>query len=129
MPDSLRKRVLVVDDEAAIAHGVAMRLEASGYDVETAEDGEKGVDAARRGHPDVVLMDVRMPRMDGREALVTLRADQATADIPIIMLSASLRDQQEALRSGASFFLTKPYRCQELLAAIEHVLPPQISMP
>ncbi|MEZ6103992.1 MAG: response regulator [Pirellulaceae bacterium] len=117
-----RRTVLVVDDDHGIADGVRLRLRSAGYETLVASDGMDGIAAAIEHQPDVVLMDVRMPNMDGLAALETLRIDGQTRHIPVIMLSASLRDQETALEAGAQFFLTKPYRSHDLLAAIECAL-------
>lgn len=73
--------------------------------------------------PDAIVMDVRMPRMDGLTALAELKADPDTRDIPVVMLSASLPDQKEALDRGARFFLRKPYGGQALIEAVRSSLP------
>ncbi len=112
---------IVVDDDRGIVAGVKMRLAHAGYDVECAHDGIEGFEMIRSQHPDVALLDVRMPGRDGLEVLQQLRVDPETASIPVIMLSASLRDRNTAFESGAQFFLTKPYRSQDLLEALSSV--------
>jgi CheY-like chemotaxis protein len=114
--------VFIVDDDQEITYGVALRLRSAGYEARTAGDGAEGVPEIIASQPDVVLMDVRMPRVDGLAALEMLRADPRSRHIPIIMLSASLRDQETALEAGAHYFLTKPFRSRDLLTAIEVVL-------
>lgn len=114
-----RKSVLIVDDDEHITFGVARRLEAEGYVIFSATDGKQGFDMARQRRPDVVLLDVRMPTLDGLAALGRLRADQGTRDIPVIMLSASLSDQKKALDAGARFFVRKPYDRDKLLTAVD----------
>lgn len=114
--------VLIVDDDTAITFGATLRLEAEGYKTDVATDGDEGIEKAISGQPDAVLLDVRMPRLDGLTALKTLRDDPRTKHIPVIMLSASLRDKQTALEAGAQYFLTKPYRSQQVLAALNAVL-------
>lgn len=113
-----RKRVLVIDDEREIAQGACLRLKCAGYDTLTAADGQAGVDAAVTEQPDAILLDVRMPRMDGLTALGQLRLRADTRHIPVVMLSASLVDKPAALDSGARFFLTKPYDASTLIAAV-----------
>lgn len=112
-------RVLVVDDEADIREGVGRWLSACGYQTNFAVDGEAGVAAARETIPDAILLDVLMPRKGGLEALAELRARPATSQIPIVMLSASLRDEQRALDAGARFFVHKPYNGKKLVAAVK----------
>lgn len=104
-----RTKVLVVDDDAQTLMGTSLRLAHSGYEICTATDGDIGVQLAFSEQPDIVVMDVSMPRMNGLEALVRLREDNRTALIPVVMLSASLRDKQTALDAGARFFVSKPY--------------------
>ena len=116
MPE--RQHVLIVEDDAQLAFGVSCRLRAAGYDTQTADDGDTGISAAQAQLPDVILMDVMMPRMDGLTALRKLRADKRTRDVPVIMLSASLGDEHEALDAGARYFLKKPYTHEHLFAAV-----------
>lgn len=117
-----RLKALVVDDDKNIVAGVQMRLTHAGFDVLTAYDGIDGLAKIRSEHPDLVLLDVRMPGMDGLSVLQSLRADDSSQAPPVIMLSASLQDQQTALDAGAHYFLTKPYRSSDLLEAISSVL-------
>jgi CheY-like chemotaxis protein len=114
--------VLLVEDDRDVAFGASLRLRAAGYETLLAHDGREGIDVARRRHPAAILLDVRMPRMNGLIALDKLQHDQQTRDIPIVMLSASLVDQQAALDAGARYFLTKPYRPTSLLTAIGKVI-------
>jgi CheY-like chemotaxis protein len=116
------KSVLVVEDDRDVAFGTSMRLRSAGYETLIAHDGREGVDVAQRLHPSVILLDVRMPRMNGLAALDQLQRDQRTRDIPIVMLSASLIDQQAALDAGARFFLAKPYQAASLLTAVERAI-------
>ena len=117
-----QKRVLVVDDEMEVASALQSRLQASGYDVSTAHDGEAGVLAVTRTKPHAILLDVRMPKMDGLEALSQLKLNPATAATPVIILSASLHDKQQVLDCGASFFIQKPFQSSSILAALEAVM-------
>jgi CheY-like chemotaxis protein len=113
------KNILLVDDDREILRGASMRLKAAGYRTLSAQDGRDGVIAAIDHHPDAIVLDVRMPRMDGLSALRELRQREATRHIPVVMLSASLIDQKEALEGGARFFVRKPYQGQELIAAVQ----------
>ena len=116
------QNVLIVEDDAQLAFGVSCRLQAQGYATRTADDGDVGIAAAQAQLPDVILMDVMMPRMDGLTALRRLRADLRTRDVPVIMLSASLGDEHEALDAGARYFLKKPYSHEHLFAAVARVV-------
>lgn len=111
-------RVLVVDDEADIRDGVKRWLHAAGYTTQTACNGEEGVAMACSDSPQAILLDVRMPKKNGLEVLADLRADLKTSRIPVVMLSASLRDEQLALDAGAKYFIHKPYSGKNLVAAI-----------
>lgn len=117
-PIRIQPRVLLVDDDRDLIDAVSLRMRASGYETLTANDGRQAVASALSNHPDAIVMDVRMPMMDGLSALDALKRHGETRDIPIVMLSASLVDQQAALDYGARFFLKKPYHSQELVAAV-----------
>ena len=121
-PQSTQKRVLVVDDELEVAGALQSRLEASGYAVSTAHDGESGLLAVRNTKPHAILLDVRMPKMDGLAALSELKLNPMTASTPVIVLSASLHDKQQVLDCGASFFIQKPFQSTSVLAALEAVM-------
>jgi CheY-like chemotaxis protein len=114
--------VLVVDDDCEIVTAATLRLRAAGYITQTACDGESGVALAAEFLPDVILLDVRMPRKDGLSALKELKKRADTKDIPIVMLSASIVDQQAALDAGARFFLKKPYCGDTLVQAVTSAL-------
>ena len=115
-------RVLLVDDNWDVRTAASLRLSAVGYDTVTACDGEEAVASAVQHRPDVIVLDVRMPRMDGLQTLDRLRRQDATRNTPIVMLSASLRDQQTALDAGARFFVTKPYEGRALVAAVDSAI-------
>lgn len=115
-------RVLVVDDDRDIVESVSIRLRAVGYEVLVAFDGQQGVAMATSCQPDAIVLDVRMPKMDGMTALAKLKQHRATQDIPVVMLSASMCDEQAALLAGASFFVLKPYLPNYLLAALDSAI-------
>ena len=117
-----RKQLLIVDDEVEIISAMEARFTANGFDVATAFDGQSGIQLARKNQPDAILMDIRMPEIDGLHALNILKTDPSTAQIPIIMLSASLHDKKLALDSGACFFIQKPFDSKSILSALETVL-------
>ena len=120
MPDSMK--VLLVEDDEGIRFGTEMRLKLNGYTVTTAVDGRDGLDKVADCHPDVILMDIRMPGLDGLGALKQLKSNVATAAIPVIIASASPGDQTSALDLGANYFLRKPYANETLLDMIASVL-------
>ncbi len=118
----MNKLVLLVDDDANLVHASQLRLGHAGYEITSAYDGVEGLRKARELRPDAIVLDVRMPRMDGLSALAELRVDPATSEIPVVMVSASVRDQQRALDAGARCFLTKPYDGKKLLATVDAVV-------
>jgi diguanylate cyclase (GGDEF)-like protein len=121
--DPSRPRVLIVEDDEGAREALADVL-SDFYEVETARDGIEGVDAARLRRPDLVLMDIFMPRLDGFAALEALRADATTADVPVILVSGRGDDLTRAhsLDLGAIDFLQKPFSERELRARIDRTL-------
>lgn len=113
------KTVLVVDDDPDVAIGVSARLRAAGYKTITERDGVSGIATAAAQRPDAIVMDFRLPKKDGLSALEELRQGNETKNIPIVMLSACLGQQQNALDAGARYFLPKPYQGSTLLEAID----------
>lgn len=116
------KRILVVEDDPSIVLGLRMNLEAEGYSVDVAEDGEAGLLQARRGQADLIILDIMLPRLNGFEVLRQLRA--GGVHVPTIVLSA--RDAEldivMGLEFGAEDYVTKPFGIAELLARIKTVL-------
>jgi CheY-like chemotaxis protein len=112
--------VLVVDDQQANVRMVGALLTRSGYQVLPALGGQEGLEQARTQHPDVVLLDMRMPGMDGFEVMAQLRAQPETRELPVIFLTAD--DDREnlvrAFASGAVDYVTKPFVAEELLARV-----------
>ena len=127
MPDThatLRRTVLVADDSATVRALVGVELEAAGYDVVEAEHGARALEIVRAGGVDVVLLDVEMPVLDGHATIQQLKADPATADLPVVFLTARSEgdDIVEALRLGAQDYLRKPPSTAELLARVRAAL-------
>jgi DNA-binding response OmpR family regulator len=114
-------QVLVIDDEAPIRLLCRVNLEAAGMEVLEAEDGPSGLAAARAERPDVILLDVMMPGMDGWQVLEQLLDDEGTQDIPIIFLTAraELRDQARGLELGGVDYVTKPFNPIDLAPLID----------
>jgi two-component system, OmpR family, response regulator MprA len=117
-----RPRVLVVDDDRAVRDSLRRSLEFNGYEVVLAADGAEGLVAVGSQHPDVVVVDVMMPRLDGIETTRALRA--AGNDVPILVLTArdAVGDRVEGLDAGADDYLTKPFALEELLARLRALL-------
>ncbi len=110
-------KVLVVDDEPALARALAINLRAHGWEVVTAADGRSALDAAATEHPDVVVLDLGLPDMDGAEVIAGLRG---WTTVPIVVLSARQHgeDKVEALDLGADDYVTKPFAMNELMARL-----------
>jgi CheY-like chemotaxis protein len=117
------KRILIVDDEAAVADLIEAVLVSEGYTVAIARDGVQGILLARDWKPDLVLMDVMLPGVDGTTAIRRLKADPQTADLPIVAMSAgrTIRRQSNEL-TDADAALAKPFDIEALLAQIEFLL-------
>lgn len=121
-------RVLIVDDDAVIRQMLEMALSFEGFEVATAEDGIEAVAKARDLRPDVVLLDVMMPLMDGLQVASTLRRDRRTRDIPIVMLTACAGEEDvwSGWEAGAASYLTKPLEHEMLLSELDRVLPDRV---
>lgn len=117
-----QKTVLVVEDDPMIARVICIRLHENGYETITANDGSSGVSEATRRRPDAIVMDMRMPGKNGVEAIMELKQQDVTKEIPVVMLSASLMARSAALDAGARFFVSKPYEHQVLLDAVNTAL-------
>ena len=117
-------RILVVDDEPDAIELIRFNLKASGYEVLTAEDGEEALAKARKFSPDMILLDVMLPEIDGLEVCKILRRDPATASLPIIMLTAkaSELDRVLGLEFGADDYVTKPSSPRELMLRVRNLL-------
>jgi len=122
VPPIGRKRILIVEDDESISLGLRMNLEAEGYEVQVAADGEDGLTRAAASGTDLVILDVMLPKMNGFEVVRQLRAKQAT--VPVIMLSArgAEMDKVMGLELGAEDYITKPFGLAELLARVKAVL-------
>ncbi len=117
--------ILIIEDDPEAAHILELSLRREGYQVTIAMDGIQGLHAIQTQHPDLVLLDLMMPDIDGFEVCRRVRANPATTHLPIIVVSARTQDadKQMAAQVGANAYLTKPYRRTELLAAIRARLP------
>lgn len=116
--------VLIVDDERSILDFIRLGMKNEGFRVEVAQDGPTGLAKARMLHPNVMILDIMMPGIDGLNICRQLRADSATTDIPIIMLTAKddVSARVEGLETGADDYLTKPFSFDELLARVRVIL-------
>ncbi|MBR1736016.1 MAG: response regulator transcription factor [Firmicutes bacterium] len=114
----MAKKILVVDDEQSIVNIIAYNLKKEGYEVICAEDGEQGYEAAQSEDPDLILLDIMMPKMDGYEVCRKIREK---SDVPIIMLTARADevDKVMGLETGADDYVTKPFGVRELMARVK----------
>jgi len=118
-------RILLVEDNELNRDMLSRRLRRSGYEVLLAEDGQAGVDAAEAGRPDLILMDISLPVLDGYQATRRLKASPLTAAIPVIALTAHAMagDREQSLAAGCSDYDTKPIEYERLLSKIRAALP------
>jgi two-component system, OmpR family, alkaline phosphatase synthesis response regulator PhoP len=115
-------RILVVEDNPDLAHGLRSNLEIEGYEVEVAEDGPTGLDRARASRPDLIVLDLMLPGMDGYRVLHELRRDGLDAPVLILTARGEETDKVRGFRVGADDYVTKPFGLLELLARIEALL-------
>ena len=118
------KRILVVEDEQDVAGLLQARLEANGYDVHVADQGQRALVEAHVNRPDLVILDIMLPDMDGYEVSEKLRALYHSWSVPIVMLTArdQARDKLRGYGVGADAYLTKPYEAHELLETLAELL-------
>ena len=117
-------KILVIDDEAQLTEMVQMRLEAAGYEVVIARNGQEGLEKAKNIEPDLILCDVMMPKMDGYKVCGLLKNDPRYSKIPLILFTARAQqdDQDVGDEVGADAYITKPFEPPVLLAKIEELL-------
>ncbi|HXS81998.1 MAG TPA: response regulator [Methylomirabilota bacterium] len=117
-------RILVVDDEIYIVHILDFSLGMEGYEVLTALDGEQALEKARTEKPDLIVLDIMMPKLDGYETCKRLKADPEVKDVPVILLSAKGRnvDQKVGFEVGADDYITKPFSPRKLVERINAIL-------
>ena len=122
--DTQQPVVLVADDEEDILELIVFRLEHSGYTVLQAHDGAEALELARSAQPDLAVLDVMMPKMDGFELTRRLREDEATSRMPIILLTARTQeaDIQRGFDAGADDYIRKPFSPQELRSRVQAIL-------
>jgi len=121
----MAKRILVVDDEPQIVSMLKMRFQASGYEVITAADGEEGLQKAKDLKPDLIILDIIMPKMAGNEVAAALKEDDRFSGIPIIFLTClaeGMVDKQDSEEIGGNLFIAKPFEADELLLMVDNVL-------
>jgi two-component system phosphate regulon response regulator PhoB len=119
-----RKKILIVDDERDLVELIGLNLQRNGYEVITAHDGATGLELARRQHPDLLVLDVMMPGLSGRDVTVALKGDPETATMPILMLTAKTEETDiiVGLSMGADDYVTKPFSMKVLMARVAAIL-------
>lgn len=117
-------RILIVDDEPNLVLALELLMKREGYEIHTAEDGEKAIAAAENLRPDVILLDVMMPKVDGYEVCQRLRAQPALKDVAIVMLTAKGREveREKGMALGADLYITKPFSTREVVRKVKEVL-------
>lgn len=117
-------KILIVDDERDLVETLAFRLETAGYKVACAYDGQEGLKKAKEEKPDLILLDVMMPKMDGYQVCRMLKFDQNFKNIPIIMLTArgQMQDKNIGKDVGADEYVTKPFESADLLERIKKLI-------
>lgn len=120
----MKKKILVVDDEESIRLVVSFTLEQANYDVQDASNGDECLEKVYSFGPDLILLDLMMPMVDGWEVLRLLRSNPETENIPVVLLTAKgeIRDKMFALQQGAADYVTKPFSKQELLERVSTAL-------
>jgi len=120
----LSKRILIVDDDREITDLTVVILRDGGYTVSTAMNGREGIAIARAEKPDLILLDINMPGIDGWEALKLLKLDETTRHIPVAMFSVryDLREKTEALKRSADDYIVKPFSYDEILERVARLL-------
>jgi len=119
-----KKRILLIEDETDMVYALTLQLEAVDYKVLSATDGQAGLDMARKEKPDLIILDLMLPRMDGYKICRMLKFDERYKQIPIIMFTARAQDQDRKLAQevGADAYITKPFDSKALLDKISALL-------
>lgn len=117
-------KILVCDDERSIVRLIQVNLERQGWEVITAYDGKDGLEKIMSEQPDIIVLDVMMPYMDGFEVLKNLRREPSTQKLPVVMLTAKAQDKDvfEGYHYGADVYLTKPFNPMELVTFIKRII-------
>ena len=120
----MTKRILLVDDEPYIVLTVSTRLKGNGYEVITAEDGQAGLDMARKEKPDLIILDLMLPKIDGFKVCGLLKRDIRYSKIPVVIFTAKAQEEDQRLgqEMGADAYLIKPFKAEVLLETIQKLL-------
>ena len=117
-------RILIVDDEPNIVLALELLMKREGFEIRSVDDGEKAVEAAGEFRPDLILLDVMMPRMDGYEVCQRIRADVSLKNVFIVMLTAKGREveREKGLALGADIYITKPFSTKDVVRRVKEAL-------
>ena len=117
-------RILIADDEPNIVLALEFLMKKEGYEVQTVSDGEEALRTIEKSPPDLILLDIMMPKLDGYEVCQRIRSDPSMKDIVIIMLTAKGREveREKGLALGADFYITKPFSTREVVKKVREVL-------
>lgn len=123
----MNPEVLIIDDEWAVSRAISARLEASGFSTRIAPTGEEGLQSITESTPDVVILDLRMPDIDGLEVLRRLRAEPNGLNVPVVMVTANVQDsvRGEAMALGARAFFGKPFDQRDLVETLRRLVSPK----
>ena len=118
------QRILIVDDEPNIVLALELLMKKEGYEVHTVDDGERAVQAAKALRPDLILLDIMMPKMDGYEVCQRIRSDALLKEVSIIMLTAKGREveREKGLALGADHYITKPFSTRQVVMKVKEIL-------
>jgi DNA-binding response OmpR family regulator len=128
MTENIPKKILCIEDEPEMIDLIRLILSRRGFEISGANGGKEGLAIIRKDHPDLVLLDLMMPQMDGWEVYQQMKADQATKDIPVIVVTAKAQSIDKVLGlhiAKVDDYITKPFSPQELLASVDNVLGPK----
>lgn len=126
--DNNKKKILVVDDESGLVEMLSIRLEANNYQVIAASDGQEGLDKARAGSPDLIILDLMLPKLDGCQVCRALKSDEKYKQIPIVIFTARAQesDVKAGNEAGADAYITKPFEPDILLAKVNQLIEKRI---
>jgi DNA-binding response OmpR family regulator len=125
MDDRTKKMILCIEDEAEMIDLIRLILTRRGFDVRGANGGKEGLEIIRRDHPDLILLDLMMPDMDGWEVYQQMKADESTKDIPVIVVTAKAQSIDKVLGlhiAKVDDYIAKPFSPQELMESVDNVL-------
>jgi twitching motility two-component system response regulator PilG len=119
-----KKKILVVEDEESLLKLQSILLTIRGYTVEGVMDGQSALEAVKTMNPDLILLDIMLPKIDGFEVCRQVKANEATHHIPVVMLTAkkSMEDRVKGEQAGADFYITKPYKASVVIETIQRLL-------